>query len=107
MVAGKAAMSEDPIRRLETLYEAAMKLVASVDGPDAVDDEWGPHLLLARIEFHMRDQLLMDANFRVNASENMGHPIPLAERILMARQVLPIARAASIVSNAYIGRRRL
>jgi tetratricopeptide (TPR) repeat protein len=89
-----AGVDEDPIRRLETLYEAAKKLVKSEDGPDAVDDQWGLHFLLARIEFQMRDQLLMDGNFRISAAESMGHPIPLAERILMARKVLPIAKAA-------------
>jgi tetratricopeptide (TPR) repeat protein len=94
IVTGKAAIGEDPIRRLETLYEAAKKLVDSVNGPDTVDNQWGLHFLLARIEFHMRDQLIMDANFRINAAERMGHPIPLVERILMARQVLPIAKTA-------------
>lgn len=94
MVAGKAAMGEDPIRRLETLYESARKLVESVDGPEAVDDQWALHLLLARIEFQLRDQLLMDANFRINAAESMGYPIPLTGRLLMVRQVLPIAKAA-------------
>jgi hypothetical protein len=89
-----AGVDEDPIRRLETLYEAAKKLVDSDDGPDAVDDQWGLHFLLARIEFQMRDSMLMDANFRINAAGSMGHPIPLAERISMARQVLPIAKAA-------------
>jgi hypothetical protein len=94
MVTGKAAMHEDPIRRLEILYETANKVVDSVDGPDVVDDQWVLHLLLARIEFQLRDQLLMDANFRIHAAASMGHPIPLSERLLMARQLLPIAKSA-------------
>ncbi len=94
MVNAKPATGEDPNRRLEVLYEAAKELIKSIDGPDSVDDQWGSHLLLARIEFHMRDRFLMDSNFRINAAERMGHPIPLAERILMTRQVLPIANAA-------------
>lgn len=94
MVTKRRQPGEDPIRRLEVLYEAAKKLVESVDGPDRIDDQWAPHLLLARIEFHMRDHLLMDGNFRVNVADRMGHPIPLADRILMAKKVMPIANAA-------------
>lgn len=85
MVTAKSATGEDPIRRLESLYGAAKNLVKSVDAPDTVDDQWAPHLLLSRIEFRMRDQLLMDGNFRINVADRMGHPIPVAERILMAR----------------------
>ena len=92
MVTGKPLMHEDPIVRLETLHERATKLVKSVDGPDVVDEEWALHLLLARIEFQLRDQLLMDAKYI--AAANMGHPIPLSERLLIARQVLPVAKSA-------------
>lgn len=91
---GKASMGEDPIHSLEALYEAAKKLLKSIDGPDTLDDQWGLHFLLARIEFHIRNQLLMDGNFRMNAAERMGHPIPLAERIPMAQRVVSIANAA-------------
>ena len=94
MVKAKPATGEDPIGRLEMLYQAAKKLVQSVDGPYTVDDQWAPHLLLARIEFHMRDQMLMDGNFRINAADRMGHPIPVLERIRMARKVLPVTDAA-------------
>jgi tetratricopeptide (TPR) repeat protein len=87
-------MHDDPIQQLEALYEQAKRLVKAVDGPYTTDDQWGLHFWLARIEFQIRHKILIDANFRINAAENMGYPVPLTERMAMVEQVLPIAKAA-------------
>ncbi len=78
------------------LQEGRLTAQGAIDTAGFNDEaRWALELLLSKIEFEASDQLLMHGMFKVRVAEGTGFPMPIEQRLVLAREVLAIRESAA------------